>query len=54
MIWSEVCIDESKGYDWLPCGRLRPRSYGAYVMTIEEARECLVKRGLIKCIKSDY
>ena len=35
-IWSDKCINEKAGFDFMPDGTLRPREYGRYVLTIEE------------------
>ena len=46
MIWSEECIDPTAGFDIQPDGSAKPKKLGFYVMTDEEAEECLRKRGL--------
>ncbi|MDX1699769.1 MAG: hypothetical protein R3250_04075 [Melioribacteraceae bacterium] len=44
-IWSDKCIDESAGFDVDPITKqAKPRKLGAWVMTIEECKECLKER----------
>jgi len=43
MIYSEVCIDETKGFVKQPNGTLKPNVLGRMVLTIEEARGYVIK-----------
>ncbi len=44
MIWSKESIDPSCGFDIQPDGTMKPRKIGCWVMTIEEAKEALIKQ----------
>lgn len=45
-VWSDKCVDERAGFDFMSDGTMRPRKIGRWVLTHEECLEYMRQRNV--------